>query len=209
MREIINFEREVDPFDYLDIGYKGLRKLKKDIQNKNFLAPNIPLIIDGLEDGYIPEEYVQKFIKEGIKKHPRINKEIWKNWFLETGKIHWHKNMLHISFEMPDGKLVNCKIYSMASTTSTDNSTKMYGAFCASYPKIDLEIEKRESLCIPLSALYVMQRIFCDYDNILCSVYIIIELFSKITEKTIKRYYINKSVNDTKEIKKYFKRTPY
>ncbi len=91
--QTVNFERGLDPKDSLEIGNKEGREFRIALRNKNYFAPVLENMINGLEQGFVSEEYAIKFTDGAIERFDKHSKLLWIDWYHDTGNnAYWNSN---------------------------------------------------------------------------------------------------------------------
>lgn len=104
VNENIRFERGQDPKDALQVGYENARIFRKALREKDYFAPVLQPMLDGLKEGSIKIKEVDDFIFTAVIAYNDKKRLAWYNWFINTFHISWDENRdeLVITFEMPE-----------------------------------------------------------------------------------------------------------
>lgn len=100
----VKFERGQNPKDSMELGNENLRKFNKALNSRNYFAPVLEPMLDGLKEGSIKERDAVRFIDGAFAKyHPRRNL-IWYDWWTDSGHAYWDNdlNRFFITFDLPE-----------------------------------------------------------------------------------------------------------
>jgi hypothetical protein len=100
----IKFERGQDPKDALNVGYENARIFNKTVREKDYFAPVLEPMLNGLKEGSIKIKDADDFIFTSIIVYNDKKHLVWYNWFINTSHIFWDENRdeLVITFDMPE-----------------------------------------------------------------------------------------------------------
>jgi hypothetical protein len=108
--ENINFERGIDPKDSLEIGDKEAREFKKALRGKDYFAPVLANMINGLVKKTVSEKEAIRFVDGAIDKFDKSKNQklLWYEWYQDSwNNAYWNTDhdKFIIKVEMPDNEL--------------------------------------------------------------------------------------------------------
>jgi len=100
----VNFERGMDPRDSMGIGDPDARKFMEAFRDKDYFAPVLESMLNGLKKGSIKEENAVRFTHGAVLKAEAKQRFAWYEWFKESGLMFWSPKSKEfiITFDLPD-----------------------------------------------------------------------------------------------------------
>ena len=98
------FIRGQDPKVAMGLGDEDLREFSKALADRNFYAPVLDFMINGLTSGSIKERDAVRFVKGGIVKHYPRKILLWYNWYNNFNHTFWADDIKKfiITFNLPE-----------------------------------------------------------------------------------------------------------
>jgi len=111
--QTVNFERGLEPKDSLGIGDKNARTFNKALHEKDYFAPVLENMLNGLNEGSVLDKDAVQFVHEAISKANVKQKFAWYDWFYDNGLLFWnpHGEEFIITFDLPEIKFLNITKY--------------------------------------------------------------------------------------------------
>ena len=111
--QTVNFERGKEPKDALGIGNKNARTFNKALHEKDYFAPVLENMLEGLNEGSVLEKDAVKFVHGAISKADVKQKFAWYDWFYDEGLLFWNSQgeEFIITFDLPEIKFLNITKY--------------------------------------------------------------------------------------------------